>query len=754
MIMKLLKKSFTLITVMSLLGTGLFSGCRKAPAPAEPSASPEPAAEAQPSAERVRFTDVSDGDRIIVVNPNLMRAVSAIPESGQLIALAVHGTAEELDWFPAETGLFTCEKAEDGALRLKTDAGYLSAGAEEKSLVLDDPGDTPAYWTLADNELTVRIPGAEPAEQCIYFISDKNRFGLTEPGTISNEQYLEYCLYRVNPSYSAPQDDGSGYRLTVFETSDIHGHIADVSEGDVTEYRLAWIAGNIQKVRSASGTMRTDTTVLLDAGDFFQGNILSNLLNGDPVSEAMDVMKYDAVTLGNHEFDWGIENVIDKDGTIKDYLPGIGDGADLIPMIVSNVYQNGKRVPFSKDYIILDKTAVDADGNELPVKIGVIGFADDYSASVMAKFFADRGFEIREDYDKLSALAAKLKQNEHCDAVILLTHSNAAKTSAKLNQEQNIDLILGGHTHMSDFGRNEAGTVYAAPAGNAEAFVKSELVFDTDDSGKPVFRDVRGTGVVISTPEDTILSAGNDSDSLLDKDIVAISDKAVESASEVLDSELGYITESVRCFEYFPESGERGSTGGNFHTWLVRSAADADIAFFNRHGMRTDLIVPEGEDRRTITQADIYTLFPFEGNVVLYQLTMKDLLEVFDYALTQDGYSLLSMMSGITCYYTGRTVNALVKDGVPLYVHGTWLDGHENDTVTVAVQEYIATSNRNKDGIDNPFCLWHGTDRMVTDEIPSQTSFIRVLQEEADANNGQIPVSDQCWFINGDYAGN
>ena len=69
-----------------------------------------------------------------------------------------------------------------------------------------------------------------------------------------------------------------------------------MSEGDVTEYRLAWIAGNIQKVRSASGTMRTDTTVLLDAGDFFQGNILSNLLNGDPVSEAMDVMKYDAVT--------------------------------------------------------------------------------------------------------------------------------------------------------------------------------------------------------------------------------------------------------------------------------------------------------------------------------------------------------------------------------------------------------------------------------------------------------------------------
>ena len=753
MLIKSFKISITLITAMSLLGTGLFSGCTKAPAPAEPASSAEPAEETQPDAERVRFADVSDGDRIILVNPNFMRTVALIPEDGQLVALAVRGSAEELTYFPAESGLFTCEKAEDGALRLKTEAGYLSAGAEENVLVCDAPGDTPAYWTLTDNELTVRIPGAAPEERCLYYSPEKNHCAVAEPGSISNEEYLEFCLYRVNPSYSPPQDDGSGYRLTVFETSDIHGHIAEVSEEE-TEYRLAWIAGMIRKARSASGTMRTDTSVLLDAGDLFQGSILSNLLNGDPISEAMDVMEYDAVTLGNHEFDWGIETVIDEDGTLKDYQPGIGDGTDLVPLVVSNLYQNGKQVPYAKDYIILDKTAVDADGNELPVRIGIIGFAENYSSSVAAKFFANRGFEIREDYDALSALAGKLKQEEHCDAVILLTHANAADTSAKLDQDRNFDLILGGHSHKSDMGRNEAGTVYASPAGNATAFVRSELVFDKDDAGNPVFRDVRGTNLLISTTEDTTLSAENESGSLLDKDIIAISDRAVESASEVLESELGYITESVRCFDYFPESGERGSTGGNFHTTLVRQAADADVAFFNRHGMREDLIVPEGEDRRTVTQADIYTLFPFEATIVLYELTMQDLLEVFDYALTQDGYGLLSMMSGITCYYTGRTVNALIKDGVPLYVHGTWLDGHENDTVTVAVQDYIATSNRTKDGMDNPLYLWYGTDRMITDEIPTQTNYIRLLQEEAAANDGHLTVSDECWFINGDYTEN
>ena len=60
-----------------------------------------------------------------------------------------------------------------------------------------------------------------------------------------------------------------------------------------------------------------DRAVLLDGGDIFQGNTLSNLLDGRPLAEAYQLMGYDAVTIGNHEFDWQIENTVDP-ALIKD----------------------------------------------------------------------------------------------------------------------------------------------------------------------------------------------------------------------------------------------------------------------------------------------------------------------------------------------------------------------------------------------------------------------------------------------------
>ena len=60
-----------------------------------------------------------------------------------------------------------------------------------------------------------------------------------------------------------------------------------------------------------------DRAVLLDGGDIFQGNTLSNLLDGRPLAEAYQLMGYDAVTIGNHEFDWQIENTVEP-ALIKD----------------------------------------------------------------------------------------------------------------------------------------------------------------------------------------------------------------------------------------------------------------------------------------------------------------------------------------------------------------------------------------------------------------------------------------------------
>ena len=740
-----------LISALFLLGTGALSGCRKPAQP--PAASADPASSAvEPAekticAERVRFEEVSDGDRIVLVNPGVMRAVSLIPEGSQLIALAVHGDAEKLTYLPPQTALFACEKTEDGALRLNTSDGWLNPGAENRTLVLDAEAETPAEWTLTDTDLTVRSANPEAGNLHLNFLPDYNRFSLAADEEITDSLYPETVIYRVSEGYTMPEDDGTGYRLTVYETSDIHGHIA---ESDTpAEYRLAWIADKIKKTRNSTGALRTDTTILLDAGDLFQGSVLSNLLHGEPVMEYLAKMDYDAVAIGNHEFDWGLEHLFDADATLKDAL-----SVNHVPAVICNLFQNGNPVSLARPYVILNKTAIDENGNELPVTIGVIGHAENYGPSIKASLFSDPGYEIHEDPAAVSALAEELKQKQQCDAVILLTHSNAANTAELFSDDPNIDLVLGGHSHKSDYGRNTAGIVYASPADNATSFVRTELVFDADEARQPSFRDTRATTLLIPSREETLLPAEGDPYACLDPEIVELSDLAFESAADVLNTEVGYITDPIIRYEYFPESSNRACLSGNFHTWLIRRAADADVAFYNRYGMRQDLLIPAGSDRRVLTLADIYTLFPFENNLYVYELTMEELLEVYKYALTVDGDTLFAMMSGMTCYYSDHTVNALVKDGEPLYVNGVWQNGHEKDTVRLAVTDFMATSNRNTDGMDNPLYLWIGTDRLISDDMPSTTGFIQALEEEAAANNGQIRFPTDCEFICGEYPGN
>ena len=119
-------------------------------------------------------------------------------------------------------------------------------------------------------------------------------------------------------SSEPPLETDTVYYLPVMETSDIHGYIADNS-GIMPLYVLSYISDKAKDIRGYGENYRKEKLLLLDAGDIYQGNTLSNLLNGDSLSAAYQMMGYDVVTIGNHEFDWGIENMIDSDKTMKDF---------------------------------------------------------------------------------------------------------------------------------------------------------------------------------------------------------------------------------------------------------------------------------------------------------------------------------------------------------------------------------------------------------------------------------------------------
>ena len=141
----------------------------------------------------------------------------------------------------------------------------------------------------------------------------------------------------ASESAAEPETKGKGAKIAVFETSDTHGYIADTSSMDEAsfEYRLAYIAQVVNDARSSGDY---DDVLLLDGGDIYQGAPISNLTDGAVMRAALDIMGYDAVALGNHEFDWGVEEyATDADGTLPAYKVGSFEGDPDIPVLCADL---------------------------------------------------------------------------------------------------------------------------------------------------------------------------------------------------------------------------------------------------------------------------------------------------------------------------------------------------------------------------------------------------------------------------------
>ena len=217
------------------------------------------------------------------------------------------------------------------------------------------------------------------------------------PPVMMRKSLLYFLLFAALTLPSCRKDDPAGsdpvsdpeaeeetiqpgeYRLPLIETTDIHGHVVEIDNSGNAHYRMAYIADKVLDVRGRDESYQKDRLLLLDGGDLYQGASISNLTAGWPVYVSVDRMDYDAVTVGNHEFDWGIENTVDSDATMPDYDWKGQRYENKVPVVCANLYQNGSRVPFTKDYIIVEKNAVNSDGATVTVKIGIIGFADNYA---------------------------------------------------------------------------------------------------------------------------------------------------------------------------------------------------------------------------------------------------------------------------------------------------------------------------------------------------------------------------------------
>ena len=218
-------------------------------------------------------------------------------------------------------------------------------------------------------------------------------------------------------------------KISILHTNDMHSRIEPFPDDDV---KWAGLGGMARRAAIIDQFRAKEKNVLLlDAGDIFQGTPYFNYYGGELEYKLMSRMGYDAVTIGNHDFDNGI------DGLVKMH-PHANFPFLIANYDFSDTAMNGKTQP----YKIFEKEGI---------RIGVFGIGIELAGLVEKKMYGEtRYLDPLKKADEMSTL---LRLEKKCDLVICLSHLGYKYKENKLSDElfaqasENIDLIIGGHTH-------------------------------------------------------------------------------------------------------------------------------------------------------------------------------------------------------------------------------------------------------------------------------------------------------------------
>lgn len=234
----------------------------------------------------------------------------------------------------------------------------------------------------------------------------------------------------------------------ILATGDLHGQTTSYDyETDLPAPNngLGKIATLVDQNRRALGE---DNVLLVDSGDFlydYTTNYFYNQYNSEvqPILKAMNLMRYDSITLGNHEFDYPWE-----------YLKRqLTESGLFDKVVVSNTFWHDSGEPVFAPSKIITKNVITTQGNQVPVRIGVIGSTTN-SISTRRGDYVNL-IDAANNYKSIVAEATRLKSSQAADIVIVLLHGGiGSPTNTQgdnigyaLTQTGTIDAIVTGHTH-------------------------------------------------------------------------------------------------------------------------------------------------------------------------------------------------------------------------------------------------------------------------------------------------------------------
>ncbi len=460
---------------------------------------------------------------------------------------------------------------------------------------------------------------------------------------------------------------GSSYaldkkELIILHTNDMHGQVYPYYFKQMGAYYggVANLAARINQLREEYGK---DKILLIDAGDISQGTPVSNIFQGDPMTDYMNYIGYDCTTFGNHEFDWGQKALLRQVQRRK------------FPTVCANVIETATgQVPTGvKPYIVVERAGM---------KIGIIGVATP-STPRMSFHKNVEGLEFLDSVETINKYREEL--NKQGIKVIGVVSHNGYKEDLDIAKEvKGITFIIGGHSHTPVYNPYMVNGIPVCQAGEWGKFIGFERLKIDADTGKTISFE----GKLIHN-----IAA----DEKLAKQLAPYKEKVDKSMNEV----LGDLSADITHLEY-QVKGSGTTSAGDVVTDIMKAVTGADVAFINTHGIRASL--PKG----TITRGSVFTILPFDNALMTCEVKGSDLAKIIEYYVDRPSFT---QVAGIKCDYDSK--KPFDHRVTNIKINGKDLD--PNKTYKIATIDFLFGASKDCKELQNAKNI--NTAKVLRDEV-------------------------------------
>jgi 5'-nucleotidase len=403
--------------------------------------------------------------------------------------------------------------------------------------------------------------------------------------------------------------EAGDFTLTILHTNDTHSHIEEYdgstttcpAESEAAGLCIGGVARRATLLADLRASAPDGNAILVDAGDSFNGTLYFSVYKGEESARFMNLLGYQAMAVGNHEFDNGPAH-------LADFLDHVE-----FPVLSANIDTSAEPL---LDGRLAPYTVIDVNGEP----VGVIGLT-----TIDVPISSSPGPTLKFN-DYLSSLAPVLSDldGQGIDKIVLLSHIGYGDDLRLATQMDGIDVIVGGHSHtlLSSTDPAAAGpypTVVESPSGDpvlvvqAEAYGKylGQLVVTFD-----------GDGDILSWEGAPILV---DASVARDPAIQAIVDEMAVAVNAMRDETIGSTVNLLQGDRSVCRYAEctMGNLVADGMRWATQNS-DVQVALINGGGLRTS--IPAGD----ISTGSVLEVLPFSNNIATLKLTGVDLLAALE----------------------------------------------------------------------------------------------------------------------------